>query len=113
MSIGRQNLSEGLLVLPASLDTSAHFIHEMLRNVLNVFLAICHEGERPHRVALAFGTMTVRLSTAQILLAQRTGKQIFRELEPLNELELALTDLGRLRAFGTNLEFFHLMVILP
>ena len=112
MSVGCHNLSQGVLVLPAGLDTLAHLIDKTLGNVLNVFLAIRHEGERPHRMSLAFGTMAVCLATAQMLLGQGTGKQIFRKLEASDQFELALTDLGRLVTFGSNLESVHLNGIL-
>lgn len=59
MSVGRQNLSQGVLIFPAGIDTLPHFIDKMFGNVLNVFLAVCHEGERPHRMPLAFRTMAV------------------------------------------------------
>ena len=113
MSVGRQNFSQRGLIFPAGIDTLPHFVNKMIWNVLNVFLAVCHEGERPNRMPLAFGTMTVWLSTAQMLLGQRTGKQIFGELEPLNKLELTLAEMSRLRPFRAKLGFLHLIVILP
>ena len=64
-------------------------------------------------MSLAFRTMAVCLSTAQMLLGQGAGKQVFRELEAPDQFELSLTDPGRLGTFGSNLEFIHLIVIVP
>lgn len=63
-------------------------------------------------MALTLRAMAVGLATAEILLGQRTGKQVFRELEAPDQFELALADLGRLLTFGSNLQFFHLIVII-
>ena len=60
---------------------------------------------------LAFRTVAGWLSTAQVLLRKGSGKQVFGELETLDQLELSLTDLSCLVTFGTNFEFVHLIVI--
>jgi len=112
MCIGCHYLSQRILVLPAGLDTLPHFLHKMLRDVLNMFLAASHEGQGPYGVPRIVGTVAVCLTTAQMLQRQRAGKEIFRELESLNEFEFSLADLGCFLTFRANLEFFHLMVIL-
>ena len=113
MGIGCHHLSQRILVLPAGLDTLPHFLHKMLRDVLNMFLATRHEGQGPDGVPRVIGAVAVCLTTAQMLQRQGAGKEVFGELELQNQFELSLANLGCFLTFGANLEFFHLMVILP
>src|SRR3990172_3424076 len=109
MSVGCHHLSQCLLVFAPSLHPLAHLLNQMLWDVLNLFLAAGHEGQRPDQMSLALGAVAVWLATAQLLPGKRTGKKVVRELESADQIKLALANPGCLGSFRLN---FHLIVIL-
>ncbi len=107
--VRRQDLAHRILVSPPRSHLLSDFVRQMLRDVLDVLLAVRHVGERPLRVTLAFGAMTVRPATAVVLKRERTRQQILRNLESAYQFELALTDSSRLGSFGFSV---HRIVLL-
>ena len=73
LCVRRQNFTNGILELPPGFNTPAHFLDQMLGNVLDVFPAVSHKGQRPDQVPLALGTVTICLATAQMLLGEGAG----------------------------------------
>jgi uncharacterized protein YejL (UPF0352 family) len=103
LGVGGEDLGHGLFKLAARLYPAANFSDPFLRDVLDPLLAPRHEGERPNGVALlVLGAMAGGLTTAAVSERKRAGKQVGRDGEAAEELELALAETSGLQTFRGN-----------
>jgi len=66
LGIGRQNFTNGILIFPSRLHLLLDFFHQMLGDVLDVLVAVDHEGQGPERMSLPLCTVAIRRLAARM-----------------------------------------------
>src|SRR5208283_1778763 len=110
LSVGGEDLGNGVLELASLLDQWANLLHPFLRDMFDALLAVNHERQRPRRMPLSIGAPAGGFSAAFVSQGERAGQSVGRNFETTEQGVLALTQAGSGIAFGV--VPIHLTVLL-
>jgi hypothetical protein len=89
LGVHSKEFSDRIFELPAAHNAWADRVDPVIRDALDMLLALDHEGERPNWMTLTFGAMTGRLAATAVGQRQRARQTIGRHLEAGEELASA------------------------
>src|SRR5208283_5192917 len=110
LSVGGEDLGNGVLELASLLDQWANLLHPFLRDMFDALLAVNHERQRPRRMPLSIGAPAGGFSAAFVSQGERAGQSVGRNFAATEQGILALTQAGSGIAFGV--VPIHLTVLL-
>ena len=110
LGIGRQHLAEGILELPPRLHPPTYLLDPVLGDVLDTLFPLNHKRQRPDLMTSALDAMAGGFAAAKMGAGERAREGLWRDMETVYQLELALTQSRSERSSGP---VNHLIVLLP
>jgi hypothetical protein len=109
LGVGGENFPEGVLKLAPGLDAPLDLLDPRGGDALDPLLAVAHEGKEPDGVAWFLSAVASGLAAAPVGERKGARQEILREVEPADELELALAEAGGLGASGFGLHLYGII----
>ena len=102
MGVSRKDLGDRFFEVSGLLDPQLDRIDPIGGNLLDTFLAVEHEGERPDGVTLTVDAMAGGLATSEMRERQGSREAIRGKLRTIQKSLDAAAEAGGLRALGRN-----------